>query len=399
MPERNTSSPHAGRPGNRITPSRLLLILFVGQIAVYLMASLVFDYGELRLGGFGVGDDYQFFCNAAHYWLSGVSPYREHFYVTPPPAMLPAALLHRFPMATAHLIFNLITLPLLLLGLWKYGKAMALTRRSRVLYLAIAATFPPLWMTLNGGNVDGLMLILLLFAYSARRKITRAILLACSIVVKVYSALMVVVLLRKKDFAAIGLVTAACLLALLPFWHLWPEMIQVLLSRSQRQNINFTISPAEIFFFLFRFLGPVVWKVLYAMFWIGTFAYTLARRGDSADAEGLAVFAPWMVSAPLLVFSYAGIIALPALALVLRTFQDRPLRRPEWLMVVGFILLGFHPEFVANYWTLSFLTFAFLRAVVTATGCLGTSLLVIGATASAHALSQDDRAGQATPAR
>lgn len=376
-----------GAPPSRpvLSPARLLLIVFLGQIAFYLMASLVFDYGALHPGGFSAGDDYLFFHRAAQFWLSGFSPYREDAFVTPPPAMLPAALLHRFPMATAHLIFNLVNLPLLLLGLWQYGKAMALTRRNRFLYLAVAATFPPLWMTLNGGNVDGLMLILLLFAYSARRRITRAVLLACSIVLKVYSALMVVVLLRKREFAGVGLVAAACLLALLPFWHLWPEMIHALLFRTQRQNVNFNISPAELFYFLFRFLGPVVWKVLYAAFWFGTLAYTLARRGAAAEAESLAVFAPWMVSAPLLVFSYAGIIALPTFALLLRAFQERPLRRPEWLMIAGFLLLGFHPEFVANYWTLSFLTFAFLRGVVTATGCLGTSLLVIGATAAARA--------------
>jgi len=375
----------AARSPRDLHPARLLLILFLGQIALYLMASLVFDYGTLRLRGFGTGDDFHFFYGAAGYWLSGASPYLEDAYVTPPPAMLPAALLHRLPMETALLVFNLVTLPLMLVGLWKFGKAMELTRRNRILYLAVAATFPPLWMTLNGGNVDGLMLTLLLFACSARRKITRVVLLACSIVVKVYSALMVVVLLRKREFAAVGLVAAACLLALLPFWRLWPEMIHALLFRTQRQNINFNISPAELFFFLFRFLGPVAWKILYAGFWFGTFAYTLVRRGAAAEAESLAVFAPWMVSAPLLVFSYAGIIALPALALLLRTFQDRPLRRPEWLMVTGILLLGFHPEFVANYWTLSFLTFAFLRGVVTATGCLGTSLLVIGATAAARA--------------
>jgi hypothetical protein len=375
----------AARSPRDLHPARLLLILFLGQIALYLMASLVFDYGTLRLRGFGTGDDFHFFYGAAGYWLSGASPYLEDAYVTPPPAMLPAALLHRLPMQTALLVFNLVTLPLMFAGLWKFGKAMELSRRNRLLYLAVAATFPPLWMTLNGGNVDGLMLALLLFAYAARRRITRAVLLACSIVVKVYSALMVVVLLRKREFAVVGLIAAVCLLALLPFWRLWPETIHALLFRTQRQNINFNISPAELFFFLFRFLGPVVWKVLYAAFWFGTFAYTLVRRGAAAEAESLAVFAPWMVSAPLLVFSYVGIIALPALALLLRTFQDRPLRRPEWLMIVGFLLLGFHPEFVANYWTLSFLTFAFLRGVVTATGCLGTSLLVIGATAAARA--------------
>lgn len=366
------------------SPLRLVLLLLLGQVALYAGACLALQSGEFSWGLYTVGDDWkQFFYPAAHRWLSTGSPYGGDF-MGPPAAVLPALLLHGFSLETSHAIYTLVTMALTAFALWRFGGALGLNGRNRAGMLAVAAAFVPTWFLANGANLDALMLAGLLLGYSVRSKVARALLLAGTIVVKVYSAILVFVALRKRDLRLALLTCALCLLALLPFWRLLRQAAGLILLRTGIFKLGYNISPAALFYSALHGLGTVAWEAPYLLGWLLAFAYVLRRNADRDDAETLAMYAPFMIAAPFKVSAYAAVIALPTLALMLRQSQDRALRWYEWGVVAGFLLLDLHPEFIVAYGSYEFSSFATAKLVASLAGALGTTLLVAGCVARAR---------------
>lgn len=383
-PSRHRQLPRARADRGQLSPLRLSLIVLVGQVAIYLATFLAIRPGTSFFGVFTVGNDYRdYFYRAAGDWLTTGSPYR-HLFVAPPPSVMPAALLHGFPEPTSHAIYSAITVPLMAFGLWRYSGALGLRHTYRIGLLAAAATFLPMWLLVSGGNTDGLMLAGLLLAYSLRSRMARALLLAGTIVVKVYSALLLLVALRKRQWRLVALTAAFCVLLLLPFWRLWPEALRVLFSRTGYEQVMYNISPAQLFYLAFHRWGALAWKLPYAVCWLGALAYTMRRNVDRAGPETLGMYAPFMISAPLLVLAYGGVMALPAFALLLLVSQHRALRWHEWLVIGGFLLLDFHPEFALAYSSYTFAAFHNAKLAASVAGALGTTLMVMGTVARAR---------------
>lgn len=369
----------------QIEPLRLVLIVFLGQILAFCVISLSTPIGFLYLDHFQVGDDYHYFRNAAERWLAGSSPYAQKGFVTPPTSLLPALVLRHLSATSAKEVFALVSALLIVVALWRFAAALGISRRHRAALLVAAFTFVPMWMLLNGSNYDGLMLALMIFAYSARSRMARAVLLASSIVLKVYSALMLVVMARKRQLAQLLLVVVLCAAALLPFWRLLPEMLAVLLYRGGSFSVGAynNISPAALLMLAFSRFGPLAWKLPYALFWLGTLAYVL-KRDRSEGAESLATYVPWMIAAPPFVWAYAGVVVLPAFALLVRAAEERALRWYEWMGVLGFVLLDIHPEFAALILNLGWEVRKAGDLVTSICGSLGTTLLIFAAVARAH---------------
>lgn len=399
----SSSSNDSGTPAGaaeraNLSPLRLSLIVLVGQVATYVATFLALRPGTSFFGVFTVGNDYRdYFYRAAGDWLTTGSPYR-HLFVAPPPSVMPAALLHGFAEPTSHAIYSLITVFLMALGLWRFSGALGLRQASRIGLLVSAATFLPIWLLVCGGNTDGLMLGGLLLGYSLRSRAGRALLLASTIVVKVYSALLLVVALRKRQWRFVGLTAAFCVLLLLPFWRLWPEALHLLLSRTGYEQVMYNISPAPLFYLALDRWGPLAWKLPYAVGWLGALSYTLRRNVDRNNAETLGTYAPFMISAPLLVLAYGGVMALPTFALMLRVAQDRPLLRREWLAIGGFLLLDFHPEFAVAFGSYTFAAFHDAKLAASLAGSIGTTLLVVATVCHARASAeQTPSAASANP--
>lgn len=360
-----------------LSPLRLSLIVLVGQVATYVATFLAVRPGTSFFGVFTVGHDYHdYFYRAAGDWLTTGSPHR-HLFVAPPPSVMPAALLHGFSEPTSHAIYSVITVCLMAFGLWRFSGALGLRQAARSGLLACSATFLPMWLLVCGGNTDGLMLGGLLLGYSLRSGAGRALFLAGTIVVKVYSAVLLVVALRKREWRLVGLTAAFSVLFLLPFWRLWPEALHVLLSRTGYEQVMYNISPAQLFYLVLHRWGALAWQLPYATCWLGALAYTLRRNVDRNNAETLGTYAPFMITAPLLVLAYGGVMALPTFALMLRVSQDRPLRRREWLAIAGFLLLDFHPEFAVAYGSYTFAAFHNAKLAASVAGAVGTTLLVV----------------------
>lgn len=203
-------------------------------------------------------------------------------------------------------------------------------------------------------------------------------LLAASVVLKMYSALLVMVWALRRRWRMVAIAAVACALLLLPFWRVLPGMVEALLTRAGRGGELYNISPAALAVLVLRGLGPWLWKIVYAAFWCGTFGYTVARGRAVEGAEELGTYAPWMIAAPLFVHYYCAILALPAFALLMKVSQERPLARAEWLALSGFLLLGVHPEFVPAYMGYTEVAYWPVTVVSSIMGGAGTTLLVIG---------------------
>jgi hypothetical protein len=351
--------------------------IFLAQVAAYGLAAAYTR--ELRTNIFELGNgDFLYFYHAATAWLAGQSPYRDPQFVTPPASMLPAIALHRLPLGTAQRVFTVVTAALMGAGLWRFGGALGLTRRNRWGLLGVAAVFVPLWMLLNAGNMDGLMLALLLYASTARGKLTRAALLGASIAVKLYSGLLLVVLTVRDRLREAELVAVFAAVMTVPFWGVLSEMAVRLTGRGEKLLAVYNISPALLAELTLGWMGPWAWKVVFWTFWLGTLAIMLARTHKGSDAEDLAKFAPWMMAAPVLVFCYCAILALPTLALLLRSSQEGKTSPAEWRAIAGIVLLGLHPEFVPIYLHVPEIMYGPLSVVTWVMGSAGTTLLLIG---------------------
>ena len=375
---------HSGVPGARavrrrpVAPLTLVLAIFLGQLVAFCALALFTPSHVLQLDVFQVGDDYQYFLNAAERWLAGSSPYLQHGFVTPPASMLPQIAMRHLPPETARDVFTAATSLLLAASLWRFAAALGIARRRRIPLLMVAFAFMPTWMLLNGSNYDGVMVALMMFAYSARSRIVRALLLASSVVLKVYSGMMLVVMTRRRQWVLLLLTVALSALALLPFWRLLPELLAVLLYRGGTYSVGAynNLSPAALFMLALARFGPLAWKLPYALFWLGTLVYVLARD-RSEGAESLAVYVPWMIAAPPFVWAYAGVVVLPAFALLVRVSEQRALRWYEWMGVAGFVLLDIHPEFVALILNLGWEARKAGDLVTSVCGSLGTTLLML----------------------
>ncbi len=351
----------------------------LGAQMLLLLAAYFFRFGSHPAWIFAQPTDIAFFRDGARVWITGGNPYQMDGFVTPPPSLLFS--LPLVPWSRPLIDHLLLAANILLLAwaLYRYSKAVGLRRVDRALILLAAAIFFSTQESLREGNLDVLMFALLVLAFTARPD-GGAMALGASIGAKAYSALFMPVLLRLRQWrmAAIALVTL-CLL-MLPFHNLWLPAYHALQFRGGRYW-GLSIAPATL---VLPFLGgdarleAIASWLLVELLAVSFFIALLRDRSRQVTPQTLARYAPWMLSAPSLVFSYVGVQALPVLSLLLATARRRALRRSEWCIFMGFLLLGMHVERIVCAMPIAGTAFHFIRDHAAMVQSLGVVLMLLG---------------------
>lgn len=333
---------------------RLLDIVFVAlfvQLVLLILASLVLQRGPTFVGraegGFSM--DFGDFYLAAMYYTHHLNPYSTGGFVWPPFAILIGLLFKSMPWAIARYWWLAINLSCLLAALIAFSRQINLGRRNTTLVLMIAALSYPVHFLIERGHVDGLMLACLVFAFRARHWALRSLLFGMSIAIKLYSGLLLVVLARRKRWKFMFGAIAACALLQLPWLNLALSYPMVLSRRTSQWIMVENITPAPLFYSALGSFGPL-WKLMFFLFWLLTFGWTLLQfnteQNDSAD---WVLFAPWMMSMPLVVYPYTAVLTLPLLAYQAKRMQGRRWSAPEWLFVAGFVLVGTQQTAISDF--------------------------------------------------
>ena len=369
--------------------SRVIALLFFAQWVWFQTSVRNWDRTEVA-ARFFLGNDFVYFYNAAGHFLSGKSPYLEQSFIPLPSALYLPILLHSLPFWDALLAFRTVCFALAIFATLWLAHQVELNLTNSALALAITLTYGPFYSALAGGNVDALMLALLVFA-CARTAPVRGAFLGLSIGTKFYSLLLLPVLLLRRRRREILWALAALALALLPFLWYVPEGVSSLLHRTNTLRLEGNESPAVLFILMFGEKNAWLWRGCYFLFWGGTLMVRMAADArEQPETEerfrGLN-YLPWMAAAPVLVFTYTGTILLPVIVLMARKNQERELNWAEWLTVTGFLITGIYPLAASGILrTLSQSISAFAPnnpKALLAIAPIGISAMLIGSSANA----------------
>ena len=231
---------------------KLVYVVFGAQIILFLILFLVatvFHWGHPSWI-FIQPTDLVFYRDAARELFSGGNPYETNGvngFVTPPLSLLFTAPLAASGRPLADYIFMSVNLVLLIWSMRRYAAAVGLARREQMLFLLAATLFFSTQESVRSGNLDVLMLTLLVLTFTAHGKPCGPIALGASIGTKAYSGLFLPVLLRFRQWRPIGITVLALGILLLPFYRLWTSAFHALLFRGGR-FWNVSISPASLVF-------------------------------------------------------------------------------------------------------------------------------------------------------
>ncbi len=255
--------------------------------------------------------------------------------------------MHRLPFAQALFAFRMVSFVLAVAAMLWLCRQLQLSVRNAALVMIITLTYGPFYSVLAGGNLDALMLALLIGA-CARKPLTRAVFLGLSIATKVYSLLLMPILALRRRWRLALCALGFVVLLLLPFARYAPEGLSGLLHRGTQFRLLGNQSPAVLFILIFGVKHVWVWRTCYALLWGGTLLVRLAAdkyRATHDDAERFLLldYLPWMAAAPVLVFYYTSTILLPLVALLAQRNQQRRLHWGEWMMAAGFLLTAIYP--------------------------------------------------------
>ena len=355
---------------------RIALLVFGGQVLLLYVVHWVYQSGSGVISTFFESYDFVYFYNGARAWRDGHNPYTSHGFVTPPLSLLIPRALSGLTMSQATRCFLWLNLLLAPVALWWQARRLELPARELTMFGAVVFLFISTHESIRGGNMDALMLVLLIAAFAARRKAAGAAALATSIGLKVYSVILLPVLLRRRQWRYAGMASGWLLLMMLPFVRLWSSALHALLTRDAR-FLQMSIAPPTLFF---TFAGDVTPfdRRLCLLFWLASFAVVLWRdRNRDLGPLTAARYVPWMLAWPALVFSYEGILALLVLIALVATALRRPLRWAEYGIFTGFLLLGIHVEHVTELLPLTAEDYVSARNHAAAVQAIGVVLMMV----------------------
>ena len=331
---------------------RIVAGLFVAQWVFFQLMLRNWDRVEVA-ARFFLGNDFAYLYNAAGYYLSGASPYKETSFIPLPPALYLPMALHHLSFWNAFIAFRVVTFVLVVVAIVWLSRQLKLNLLNTALILAITLTYAPFYALLTGGNLDGLMMAFLVFA-CARSVAASGSFLGLSIGTKFYSILLVPVLIVRRQWRELLWAIAVLCVLLLPFISYIPDAFASVFHRTSVLRLSGNESPAVLFIVLFGEKRIWAWRSCYVALWGGTLLIRLLADWVTApscdiDKERFRTldYLPWMAGAPVLVFTYTGTILLPVMARLLRNNQERRLFGSERIIVSGFLLTGIYP-FVAS---------------------------------------------------
>lgn len=318
--------------------------------------------------------DFGDFYLAAIYYSRHLSPYATGGFVWPPFSILVGMVFKSMPFETARYWWLALNLGFVVASLIGYARQINLSAKSTALLCMVASIFYPVHFLLERGHVDGLMLACLVFAFRVRHWALRSLLFGMSIGIKLYSALLLALLARKKQWAVLAGGIVASLLLQLPWLSLALTYPQVVARRTSQWIVVENITPAPLFFSVFGSLGQPVWKGTFLIFWLLTLMWALlSLNTDKNDSSDWVRFVPWMIAMPLVVYPYSAVLTLPLLAYQAKQVEGRVWGASEWLFVAGFVLLGTQQ----NAWVELLSQFTDKTSLVYLLNSLGTALLMV----------------------
>ena len=380
---------------------RLIAVVFLWQWL--LLEYVLLLYPGSRINGFMIGDDFAILYRAAGHFLSGQSPYIDPTFIPLPSALLVPLALHPMPYARAAGAFMIINATVVIAAMLWLCRALRLNRTNALLVMAITLTYGPAYSALGEGNLDALMAALLV-ACCARHQVIRIAAWGLSIGTKFYTLLLLPVWTLQRRWREVLLGVAVLAAVLLPFWPNLPAAFHSLTHRTGYYFAKGNQSPALLFIECFGFSRKWLWRACYLGLWAGTLLPRLLRDfaadvpQDQRRWQTLK-YIPWMASAPILVLYYTGVILLPFMAMLVATNQQRPLRRAEWLMVIGFIFTGLYPWIFNLIMAFPDPVLAHFDFLFRALAPFGLALILVGngLTALLERLDRPFRSGFVTP--
>lgn len=334
-PEKTRAIPHESQ--RQVFLLQIVFLVLFLQLQLIVLASLCRPGGIVFVKGYFFGFDLLDFLDAAKDWSAGLNPYLRSRFVTPPPSLLVGMALQHISSATASLVFFAVNLAAVFGSVWMVGRFVKMGRIALFLMLAIASLYYPVVYLLERGNLDGLMLILLCSVVVVRNQWLKGLFLASSVVLKIYSVLLMVPLLAGRRFRLFLLTVLSGVLLLLPFHSLLHPFLQSALSRTQEFTAVENLSPAVV---LGSLCKHALGKTIFILFWAATFFRASWRYSMFPLEERFLVCLPWMAAFPLQVYPYSGVLLLPVLAWRLGPRQIAANVVSLRVFLVGFLLVG-----------------------------------------------------------
>ena len=325
---------------------RLIFYLLVAQAIFVSMWSLVAQTGPIFVQRFFFGLDFADFYRAASDWLHGTNPYLRFRFFTPPPSLLVGTAFSWIPFETAKYLLFALNLGIILASVRAVARKLDLSKRCRDYLTGIALLFYPVYFLVERGNLEGLVLGCLCWAFCTENETRRGALVGLAGGLKLYPLLLVApaILKRQWRFVLGALVTFSVLMLL--FYPLPHAFLQSVARRGSIFQQIENISPAGVIVGLF---GPTFGRWLYMVCWTGTFVVALRRLGQRKEPATILPFLPWMVAFPAQVFPYGGVLLLPVLAWKLREMQESGVRSADKVFLCGFLLLGVQAWALTGY--------------------------------------------------
>lgn len=342
--------------------ARKIFLVFLAQLIVLALWSLPAQTGLVLVPPFNAsssffGGDYFDLYRGTTDWLHGINPYLTPRIFTPPPSVLatappsflagiifiwpPPSLLAGLsfvwlPFRVARFFFFGVDLVIIVASVRACSRRLGLSEESVRYLTGIALLFYPTFFLLERGNLEGLVLGCLSLAFCTRNRYIRAALVGAAGGLKLYPLLLVVPALRNKLWRfAFGSVIAFLLLTA-PFYRLVSSFLHSAIRRGARVE-EWTISPAGI---IVAIAGMHLGRWIFLAYWAGTLALMVYRQRCAVESEAMWPFVPWMVSFPMSVYPYCGVLLLPVLAWKLCEMQGRKVELRDEVFIYGFLLVG-----------------------------------------------------------
>jgi len=321
---------------------RVFVALFV-QLQLILAFSLFSGRALIFVPKYRFQGDFTVLFAATSDWLHKADPYLRgqvltNNFVTPPPSLLVTLSLQLFSLRTASVLFLIVNVGIVAASLWSVCRWFEMTQRETLLFFGVASTYFPITALLERGNLDGIMLGLMLISLFTRNRFGRVVVLSLSISIKIYSIMLLAPLVLARRWKQVSAVVLLVALLLLSFHSLFWSFVHSQATRSAAMRTAWNLSPFGIF-------GPSresrAAVLVYLALWIVSYSLMLFRnRGANLTVKALYSF-PWMLAMPLQVFPYTGVLLLPLLALKSREIAERgfaTVRDSPFL--IGFCLVG-----------------------------------------------------------
>jgi hypothetical protein len=383
-------SPAGGKDSKcrETTVERVLLCVFIAlfvQLIFILYILLITGIAPVFVQKYGFQIDFNDSFIATSDWLNGVDPYLKITVVTPPPSLLVALPLQLFSRGIGRIVFLFINIAIVAASLAGICYWFRMTRREGLLLFGIASIYFPVIFLLERGNLDGIMLGLILVSIFAKNRYITSFGLSLSIGFKVYSILLLASLMLARRWKRVMEVMLLLALLMLPFHSLFWSFIQAQTRRSAEllgaENLcpigmfnPINVTAAQQHYALSRAV-----TLVYLAFWLASYAFMLFKNRDS-DLKVKAVYSlAWMLAMPLQVFPYTGIMLLPLLVLKSCEMAERGfITIPDRLFLIGFCLVGFQQTAFSSYFQFPLAANLFPHAVRISNivNLLGTTLVI-----------------------